>query len=131
MPTFSSTTEPTGTASGDASPPIVAPTNTPGPPGAPTATEAPGDATEDPGGGDGPVPVYLGATVQIANTDGAGVNVRADATTSAEVLTVFLDGTQVEVIGGPFDSEGFVWWQITGNEVASGWIVEDYLEVIE
>jgi hypothetical protein len=59
------------------------------------------------------------------------VNVRSEASSSAELLAVFLDGTQVQVIGGPFEGEGYVWWQISGNEVASGWIVQDYLQVVE
>jgi len=30
-----------------------------------------------------------------------------------------------------FDAEGFVWWQIIGNEVEAGWIISDYLVVVE
>ncbi len=114
------------------SPPSVAPTaTTPGDGTTQVAPTSPDAPTEDPGGGDGPTDIYLGATVEVANTDGAGVNVRAEPSTTSDVLSVFLDGTQIQVIDGPTESEGFVWWQINGNEVAAGWVVSDFLVVIE
>lgn len=112
------------------SPPGTAATAT-SPGGGSTAVTTPSAAPTTDGGNGGPVAIYLGATVEVANTDGTGVNVRADATTSSEVLTVFLDGTQIQVIDGPVDAEGFEWWKITGNEVSEGWIVSDYLKVVE
>ena len=102
----------------------------PGGPTLPPGTPSSVAPTTD-GGNGGPTAIYLGATVEIANTDGTGVNVRGDASTTSDVLSVFLDGTQVQVIDGPVEAEGFVWWQVTGNEVAAGWIVSDYLIVIE
>lgn len=133
LPTFEASPEPTGETDGTASPPAVAPTPTTGDGGvAPTTGDGTGDEPTEPSDGEpGGTEIYLGATVEVANTGGAGVNVRAEASTSSEVLTVFLDGTQVQVIGGPFEGESFIWWQVTGNEVASGWIVEDYLVVVE
>ncbi len=128
LPTISSSPAATQTISGSVSPPPVAPTATSGGTGAATAT-TPGGATPPPNGEK--VPIYLGATVEVANTDGAGVNVRLEASTSSEVLAVFLDGTEIQVIGGPIESEDFVWWQISGNEINSGWIVDEYLVVVE
>lgn len=135
LPSFTATGEPTENAAGTPSPPAVAPTPTDGgvgvaSPTAPTGQE--GAPTSEAGGETGGgTEIYVGATVEVGNTGGAGVNVRAEASTEAEVLTVFLDGTQVQVIGGPFEGEGYVWWQVTGNEVASGWVVDDYLFVVE
>lgn len=130
IPTLGPTEGETPMAGETPSPPAGAPTaTTPGTGTSPVAPTSPGEATE-PDGGEQPG-IYLGATVEVANTDGAGVNVRSEATTSSEVLSVFLDGTQVQVIDGPVEAEGFVWWQITGNEVTAGWIVSDYLIVIE
>lgn len=136
LPSFTATGEPTEATDGTPAPPGVAPTPTEGGVGVATPTSPPGggdEATDEPSDGDPGTggDIYVGATVEVANTGGAGVNVRAEASTAAEVLTVFLDGTQVQVIGGPFEGEGYVWWQVTGNEVASGWIVADYLFVVE
>jgi hypothetical protein len=130
IPTEGATGEETPGEGSTASPPSGATPPTQPPTGNQTATPGPG-VTEPPDSNGGEVGIYLGAIVEVVNTDGAGVNVRADASTSAEVLTVFLDGTQVEVIGGPVEAEEFTWWQITGNEVDSGWIVDVYLAVVE
>lgn len=130
IPTEAATgAETAGENGSTASPPADATPPTQPPTGGPTATPGPGET--EPEDGNGGVAIYLGATVEVVNTDGAGVNVRSEASTESEVLTVFLDGTQVEVIGGPFEAEDFVWWQITGNEVESGWIVDTYLAVVE
>ena len=124
LPTLASTPAETPDTGATPSPPGPAPTaTTPGTGGTAVPT-----ATEDTGG---PTDIYLGATVEVANTDGTGVNVRETASTSSAILTVFLDGTQSLVIDGPVEAEGFIWWQVTGNEVAAGWIVADYLVVIE
>ena len=124
LPTITSSPGETPDAGSTPSPPVVAPTaTTPAGGGTAVATDTP-----DPGG---PTDIYLGATVEVANTDGTGVNVRETASTSSAILTVFLDGTQSQTIDGPVEAEGFIWWQVTGNEVAAGWIVADYLVVIE
>lgn len=129
LPTFEDTSEPTEGDGTQVSPPVtITPPDENG--GTDATATVPGDPTDEPGNG-GTGEIYLGATVEIANTDGAGVNVRAEPSTASEVLTVFLDGTQVQVIDGPVEAEEFVWWQVTGNEVEAGWIVSDYLIVIE
>jgi hypothetical protein len=128
LPTLAVTEAETPGASGSPSAGIPPTATTPGTGIIPTPTVPVAPTT---GGSDGPVGIYLGATVEVANTDGAGVNVRSDASTTSDVLTVFLDGTQIQVIDGPVEAEGFVWWQITGNEVSAGWIVDDYLNVVE
>ncbi|MFW6075194.1 MAG: SH3 domain-containing protein [Chloroflexota bacterium] len=120
--------------------PVELPTATESEPddGEPGATEEEPGETEEPeetngseeetnGGGE----IYPGATVEIANTGGAGVNVRSEPTTEAEVLDIFMDGVQVTTTDDAVEAEGFIWWPITGNGVELGWIVDDYLILIE
>lgn len=128
LPTFEATPDATNDGAATQSPPAAATTPAPG---QSTATVPAGEPTEPTDGNGAPTEIYLGATVEVTGTDGAGLNVRSEPTTGAEVLTVFLDGTQVEVIDGPVEAEGFVWWQIAGNEVAAGWIVSDFVVVVE
>jgi hypothetical protein len=87
-------------------------------PTAPPDEEAPG--------GD----IYVGAIVQVANTGGTGANMRSEPTTDGEVVDVLLDGTELEVIGESQESQGFVWWNVSG-EAGTGWIVADYLVLVE
>lgn len=129
IPTVGDDTSPTEPAAGTEAPPGTAE--------APTPTSPPDNGGEEPAGteppanGGEPTGLYNGAIAEIANTGGTGVNVRADATTSAEILNVYLDGTQVEIIGDPVEAEGFTWWPITGEAVEMGWIVQEYLALIE
>lgn len=74
--------------------------------------------------------IYIGAVVAIANTGGTGANLRSLPTTESDVITVLLDGTELVVIDGPEDALGFTWWGVE-SESGSGWVVSDYLEVIE
>ncbi|MCS7246504.1 MAG: SH3 domain-containing protein [Thermomicrobium sp.] len=69
-----------------------------------------------------------GATVVVANTDGAGVNLRAAPSTSADVLERLPEGTQLTVVGESISADGYVWWPVKyGNQ--DGYVVADYLEL--
>ncbi|MFN8634303.1 MAG: SH3 domain-containing protein [Chloroflexota bacterium] len=58
----------------------------------------------------------------IVATDGAGANVRSAPSTSAPVVTTLREGTPVEVIGEPVNSEGRAWRQIRSGSY-QGWVV--------
>lgn len=98
-----------------------------------TPGETPGDPTqpagepEDPGQ---PAGIYSGATVEVFNTGGTGVNVRSQPSTESDIISVFLDGTILTVIGGAVEAEGFVWWPVQGDGV-EGYVVQEYLSLIE
>lgn len=97
-------------------------TTTPGTPNEPTQTTAEPPAT----GGE----IYNGAIVAVANTGGAGVNMRSTASVDGEVVTVALDGTEFTVVGEAEEADGFIWWPVEG-ESGTGYIVEDYLTLIQ
>jgi sortase (surface protein transpeptidase) len=71
---------------------------------------------------DGELAVGASATL---NTDGA--NLRAEPTTSADVVEVLANGTAVSIIGGPEDADGYTWWQVELDGGASGWVASDFL----
>jgi hypothetical protein len=131
MPTFSTTTTPSATgAVGTEAPGTIVVPGGDGTAG-PDETAGAGDETPPPDGGEtSGGALYIGALAQVANTGGTGVNVRADATTSSEILDVYLDGTEVQITDGPIEAEDFIWWQVTRDGVV-GYIVEDYLALIE
>lgn len=123
QPSETATTQASGTQT-----PRITLTTQPGttpPPsgGEPTATTA-GDSPAT--GGE----IYNGATVAVANTGGTGVNMRATASVDGEIVNVVLDGTELTVIGEPEEADGFLWWPVEG-EAGSGYIVEDYLVLIQ
>lgn len=116
-------TQPSGT------PPIVVEGQTP-PAG--EATQPPnGEAPTEPSGEVPPeTGIYNGATVEVVNTGGTGVNVRTQPSTDAEIVSVFLDGTVLTVIGVSIEAEGFVWWPVSGDGI-EGYVVQEYLALIE
>jgi len=106
-----------------------------------TLTTQPG-ATQPPTGG-APTPtteagqppatggqMYNGAIVAVANTGGTGVNMRDSASVDGGIVAVVLDGTEMTIVGEPVEADGFIWWPVEG-EVGSGFIVEDYLALIQ
>lgn len=107
-------TSPTGATT----PPIILTTPPPG-----VATQPPAEATKPPAQGG---TITIGATVVVANAGGTGVNFRAEPSTDSDILDVLLDGTELTVIDGPLDAEGYTWWQVEGT-AGTGWLVQDYL----
>jgi hypothetical protein len=73
---------------------------------------------------------YIGQYVQVYNTNGLGLNLRSCASTSCSVIVNMPDGTVMQVIGGPSQTNGYTWWNLSGyvgGAFRSGWAVQDYL----
>lgn len=70
-----------------------------------------------------------GVTAYVAEVSG-GLNVRAQPGTAPANQIVFslAPGTAVEVIGGPVEADGFVWWQVRGP-TGEGWCAGQFLEL--
>ena len=86
-----------------------------------TVEEAPDDGGNQPATGE----LAVGGTAMVTDS---GVNLRASATTSADVVTTLSAGQQVSIIGGPEDAEGYTWWQISLANGSEGWVAADFLE---
>lgn len=105
---------------------IVLPGETPGADGTTGETPPPGDEPPATGGA-----ITEGSTVQVVNTGGTGVNVRSEASTDSEIISVFLDGTVLTVTGPSVAAEDFVWWPVQAEDGVQGYVVEEYLAVTE
>lgn len=102
------------------------------------ATTPAAEATEGPfippvadGGEDTPVeeeapPAGIALDTQVEVTED-NVNVRASASADAEIVTVANAGDVADVIDGPEEADGYVWWNVVLSDGSSGWMVEDYL----
>jgi hypothetical protein len=71
--------------------------------------------------------VAVGYFAEVANTGGIGVTVRGGPSTSNASLLIALEGSIVEVIGGPTEGNGFTWWQIRLEDGTEGWAAADFL----
>lgn len=64
----------------------------------------------------------------VINTSDQGLNLRADHTTVAEVLTFYSDGTRLEQIGEDFVGPDRLWRQVRGPDGREGWVAADFLQ---
>ncbi len=91
----------------------------------PTATvELPiGEATEP--------PVFTeiapGATVVVQGTLGAGLNLRAEPSTGARLVTNVKEGATLTVLKGPEEGDGYVWWKLQAPGGQEGWGAANWL----
>lgn len=67
----------------------------------------------------------VGGSATVIETE---VNLRADATTTSDVVTVLTQGQAVTVVDGPREADGYVWWNIMLEDGTSGWVAADFLQ---
>lgn len=73
---------------------------------------------------------FAGGDPVIVTED--GVNVRPDASTAGDPISVVNAGDELTIASGPIEAEGYVWWEvILPDASSSGWIVEDYIAPAE
>ena len=84
-----------------------------------------GDATADAGETAGGGELASGASATVTEDL---VNVRADATTSSDVVTAVSAGDVVTITGDSKDADGYTWWPIETSDGSTGWIVGDFLQ---
>ena len=68
--------------------------------------------------------IAIDTQVQVTEDN---VNVRASASADSEIPTVANAGDIADVIDGPEEADGYVWWNIVLSDGSAGWMVEDYL----
>lgn len=72
-----------------------------------------------------------GRTAVVANTVGTGglaLRTQPGTAASIPVQIYLLAGTQVEVVGGPLEADGYTWWQVRAAN-QTGWCAGAFLEV--
>lgn len=68
---------------------------------------------------------------QLATVNSENVNLRAEASTTADVVDQVSSGIEVEIIDGPIEGEGYTWYevQVTAEGGSSGWMASDFLDM--
>lgn len=83
-----------------------------------------------------PSEIQVGGYVQIANTEGAGLSLRAGPGTNNARLSVADEGAVLPVIDGPREDEQgepdeagnvYVWWYLRNTDGTEGWGRNDFL----
>ncbi len=74
----------------------------------------------------------VGEFVQITGTSGEGLRLRSEPGRSFSVNFIGLDSEVFEVIDGPVESDGFIWWYLEApyDKTRNGWSVDEYLQKV-
>jgi uncharacterized protein YgiM (DUF1202 family) len=59
------------------------------------------------------------------------VNLRATASTSANVVQSLPQETVLTITGGPSASGGYTWYQVQTADSATGWVASDFLQAVD
>lgn len=109
----------------------LAPTSTPEPLITPTLTVTPTDTAELPIDVPLETPSFTeiapGALVTVEGTLGAGLNLRDQPTTYAKIMGNAPEGSVLQVLDGPKESDGYLWWKLRAPDGAEGWAAVNWL----
>lgn len=77
--------------------------------------------------------ISVGTVVQIVETGGLGLRLRANPGTTGTIQFVGQELELFTVVNGPVEQDGYVWWYLESPYDASrsGWAAASYLIVIE
>jgi len=84
-------------------------------------------ATSTPTSATSPTPLARPERVQVANTEGEGVNLRREPSLASQALRVILEGTMLDIVGPDRDADGRRWRNVRDLDGETGWIPSPYL----
>ncbi len=75
----------------------------------------------------------IGTIVQIAGTDGEGLNLRGSASLEAPIQYLGFESEVFTISEGPVEADGLVWWYIVGfhDQSRAGWAAANFLQVVQ
>jgi hypothetical protein len=77
-----------------------------------------------------PTEIQPGALVVVTGTGGAGLRLRALATTDAEVVAVAREDSVLTVLEGPVEADEYVWWKLRTPDGDEGWGAANWLVLL-
>lgn len=77
-----------------------------------------------------PTGIEVGSTVATIDDN---LRIRAEASSGGTIIETVPTGTELEVVGGPQEADGFTWYevQLVDDATVSGWVASNFLEVVE
>lgn len=71
----------------------------------------------------------IGAAAWVREEGGKNLRRRSAPGTSSDVIDSLPPGTQVAVLGGPVEADGYHWWQVRVGDGREGWVAGEELVV--
>ncbi len=77
--------------------------------------------------------IGVGAFVQVAGTEGAGLRMRSEPGLESQINFTALDSEVFLVIDGPVEADGYTWWHLEApyDQNRNGWSAGNFLTRIE
>ncbi|MCY4146692.1 MAG: hypothetical protein OXE95_10155 [Chloroflexi bacterium] len=81
---------------------------------------------------DTPVPLAVGLLAQVVGVGNAELNVRnLPNRSSSQILFRAPANSELRLIGGPLEADGFIWWRVRDPQFAvEGWAAGRYLQAL-
>ncbi len=102
-------------------------TFTPGATSTPPPLDEPTPAPTVPASEGAPATLAVGASTMVTGTNGLGVNLRQNSTTTGDIVQILGDDTPLTIVEGPVEGEGYQWWKVRLDDGTEGWVVQEYL----
>ncbi|NPV06626.1 MAG: SH3 domain-containing protein [Anaerolineae bacterium] len=99
-------------------------TPTPEPTSNPVETPTPAEPTATPTPSD---ELVEGAVAVVSDTAGRGLRMRSGPGLDSPTLRVMPEGTEVQILGGPSEMDGYQWYHILDDANTEGWVAGDWL----
>lgn len=80
-----------------------------------------------------PKQLAAGELVEVFGTEGEGLRIRENPSLAAEVMLLGLESEVFEVVDGPVDADGYIWWRLANpfDPTKQGWAVDQFLRSLE
>ncbi|MCY3833568.1 MAG: hypothetical protein OXG85_11170 [Chloroflexi bacterium] len=81
---------------------------------------------------DTPVPLSVGVTAAVFGVGADKLNIRnRPGLTGSQILFRENEGKRFEIIGGPQEADGYIWWRVRDPQFqVQGWAVANYLRAV-
>ena len=73
--------------------------------------------------------IVTGSVVVVQGTEGQGLNLRKKPSASAKLIANVKEGSELTVLTGPQEAEGYVWWKLRAANGKQGWAASQWLVV--
>jgi hypothetical protein len=75
-----------------------------------------------------PTEISVGGYVKVVGAEADALSYRSGPGLNYARLTIVKDGTILEVLEGPEEADGYVWWRLEDEDGFIGWAADDWLE---
>jgi hypothetical protein len=75
-----------------------------------------------------PTEIKVGVYVKVVGAEADELSYRSGPGLNYARLSIVKDGTILEVLEGPEEADGYIWWRLEDEDGFIGWAAEDWLE---